>query len=95
MHRTLLAATVYARGKRPNKRHGCRRLAARFTLTADELRYQVGGSLLELLRKWHWIYKEQLPRGAARHLQQDIKRAIDFIDVVTGERTNTATRVGT
>jgi hypothetical protein len=88
MYRTMLAATVHARGKRPNHQHACRQLFRRMSVTIDELRDQIRDTLLEMWHDWHWMYKTALPRGAERYLQQDIKRATDFIATIAGTPSN-------
>ena len=83
LYRTLLGASVEARGKKLDVRAAARRVLRRIGKTPDELKDELRDVLLTLWKEWH-SFDNRPPIGAERHLQQDIKRAVDFIEEVSG-----------
>jgi hypothetical protein len=86
LYRTLLGSTVHARGKRPNTRQACKKLLDRIGRDPEALRNELRDVLLELWHDWHVFGADTVARGAEQHLQQDIKRAVDFIATVSKTR---------
>jgi hypothetical protein len=84
LYRTALAAAVHTRGRRPDLRAASRHLLNRVNRDAAMLRDELRDVLLVLWRDWHVFKTRRISPGAKRHLQQDVKRAVDFLEAITG-----------
>jgi hypothetical protein len=86
LYRTLQAAALHARDKRPNKLRACIALLKRTGLSVEDLKDGIRNTLLVLWHDSHLLDHNRLPTGAERLLQQDIKRAIGFVETIDKRR---------